>query len=80
MTMLRSSADGLLTNNQTNLAIKGIIAIQAMSKMSSIVQQTADNIYYTVCEAFLLSVIEIEWSIEYSSKSLCSMEGPCTGR
>jgi hypothetical protein len=38
----QSSADGLTTNNQTNLAIKGIIAIKAMSKMSSVVHQTAD--------------------------------------
>ncbi|KAH9018064.1 hypothetical protein EDB85DRAFT_1874040 [Lactarius pseudohatsudake] len=38
----QSSADGLSTNNQTNLAIKGIIAIKAMSKMSSIVKKAAD--------------------------------------
>jgi hypothetical protein len=44
----RSSADGLTTNNQTNLAIKGIIAIQAMSKMSSVVNQTADAEKYNV--------------------------------
>ncbi|KAN0137115.1 protein of unknown function (DUF1793) domain containing protein [Lactarius tabidus] len=36
------SADGLMTDNQTNLAIKGIIAIEAMSKMSSIVSQARD--------------------------------------
>jgi hypothetical protein len=45
----RSSADGLTTNNQTNLAIKGIIAIQAMSKMSSVVNQTTDAEKYNVC-------------------------------
>ena len=45
----RSSADGLTTNNQTNLAIKGIIAIKAMSKMSSVVSQTADAEKYNVC-------------------------------
>ena len=45
----RSSADGLTTNNQTNLAIKGIIAIKAMSKMSSVVNQTADAGKYNVC-------------------------------
>ena len=44
----RSSADGLTTNNQTNLAIKGIIAIKAMSKMSSIVERTADAQKYNV--------------------------------
>ncbi|KAH9164532.1 hypothetical protein EDB89DRAFT_415428 [Lactarius sanguifluus] len=43
----QSSADGLTTNNQTNLAIKGIIAIEAMSKMSSVVKQTADADKYS---------------------------------
>ncbi|KAH9027643.1 hypothetical protein EDB85DRAFT_2276653 [Lactarius pseudohatsudake] len=38
----QSSADGLSADNQTNLAIKGIIAIEAMSKMSSIVKRDAD--------------------------------------
>ena len=52
----RSSADGLSTNNQTNLAIKGIIAIQAMSKMSSIVKQAADVDKYSV-RANLLHVV-----------------------
>ena len=51
MTILRSSADGLLTNNQTNPAIKGIIAIQAMSKMSSVVKQPADADKYSVRKA-----------------------------
>ncbi|KAF8273635.1 hypothetical protein EI94DRAFT_1795045 [Lactarius quietus] len=37
-----TSADGLSTNNQTNLTIKGIIALEAMSKMSAVVNQTAD--------------------------------------
>ncbi|KAH9080196.1 hypothetical protein EDB83DRAFT_2608331, partial [Lactarius deliciosus] len=36
------SGDGLLANNQTNLAIKGIIAIKAMSQMSSFVNKTTD--------------------------------------
>lgn len=45
----RTSADGLTTNNQTKLAIKGIIAIEAMSKMSSIVKKTADADKYSVC-------------------------------
>jgi hypothetical protein len=44
----RSSADGLTVDNQTNLAIKGIIAIQAMSKMSSVVKQAADAEKYNV--------------------------------
>jgi len=38
----QSSADGLPVINQTNLAIKGIIAVEAMSRMSSIVKQAAD--------------------------------------
>ena len=80
MTLLRSSADGLSTNNQTNLAIKGIIAIQAMSEMSSIVHQTADVNEYFVREAFSLLNSQIDWLIEYSSEPLCPMEGPCTGR
>jgi len=40
--------DGLSVSNQTNLAIKGIIAIEAMSKMSSIVKQEADVDKYSV--------------------------------
>jgi hypothetical protein len=44
----RSSADGLTADNQTNLAIKGIIAIKAMSKMSSVVKQTSDAEKYNV--------------------------------
>jgi len=38
----------LTVSNQTNLAIKGIIAIEAMSKMSTAVGQTADANKYTV--------------------------------
>ena len=49
MTHCRSSADNLTINNQTNLAIKGIIAIEAMSKMSSVVKQTDDTNKYSVC-------------------------------
>ncbi|KAI9433020.1 hypothetical protein H4582DRAFT_1820406 [Lactarius indigo] len=49
----QSSADGLTTNNQTNLAIKGIIAIKAMSKMSSVVKQTADADKYSETAARL---------------------------
>ncbi|KAH8981400.1 hypothetical protein EDB86DRAFT_2812964 [Lactarius hatsudake] len=51
----RSSADGLTTNNQTNLAIKGIIAVEAMSKMSSIVKRTADADKYSNIAARLYS-------------------------
>ncbi|KAI9459211.1 hypothetical protein BJY52DRAFT_387895 [Lactarius psammicola] len=49
----QSSADGLTTNNQTNLAIKGIIAIEAMSKMSSVVKRTADADKYSNTAASL---------------------------
>ncbi|KAH9968155.1 DUF1793-domain-containing protein [Russula dissimulans] len=49
----QSSADNLSVTNQTNLAIKGIIAIEAMSKMSSIVQQSADSERYSDAAAQL---------------------------
>ncbi|KAI0278699.1 hypothetical protein BGY98DRAFT_916673 [Russula aff. rugulosa BPL654] len=49
----QSSADDLLVDNQTNLAIKGIIAIQAMSNMSSVVNQTADANKYSNAAANL---------------------------
>ncbi|KAH9021634.1 hypothetical protein EDB84DRAFT_1274897 [Lactarius hengduanensis] len=51
----QSSADGLKTTNQTNLAIKGIIAIEAMSKMSSVVKQTVDADKYSSIAARLYS-------------------------
>ncbi|KAH9968154.1 hypothetical protein BC827DRAFT_1122730 [Russula dissimulans] len=47
------SADSLSVSNQTNLAIKGIIAIEAMSKMSSIVQQSDDAERYSNAAAQL---------------------------
>ncbi|KAF8497617.1 hypothetical protein F5888DRAFT_1613412 [Russula emetica] len=43
----QSSADNLTVSNQTNLAIKGIIAIEAMSKMSSAVKNTDDANKYS---------------------------------
>ncbi|KAH8995311.1 hypothetical protein EDB92DRAFT_1794666, partial [Lactarius akahatsu] len=49
----QSSADGLSSDNQTNLAIKGIIAIEAMSKMSSIVKRDADVDKYSSTAASL---------------------------
>ncbi|KAH9996263.1 DUF1793-domain-containing protein [Russula vinacea] len=49
----QSSADGLTVSNQTNLAIKGIIAIEAMSKMSSVVNQTGDANKYSSAAASL---------------------------
>jgi hypothetical protein len=38
----------LAVNNQTNLEIKGIIAIKAMSVMSTLANQTADAEKYFV--------------------------------
>ena len=49
----RFSADGLMIDNQTNLAIKGIIAIEAMSKMSSIVSHAPYVDKYSVCACLL---------------------------
>ncbi|KAH9020444.1 hypothetical protein EDB85DRAFT_2194688 [Lactarius pseudohatsudake] len=53
----QSSADGPWdepsTDHQTNLAIKGIIAIEAMSKMSSIVKRDADVDKYSSTAASL---------------------------
>ncbi|KAF8497612.1 hypothetical protein F5888DRAFT_1923669 [Russula emetica] len=51
----QQSADDLsqAVNNQTNLAVKGIIAIEAMSKMSSVVNQTADANKYSNASANL---------------------------
>ncbi|KAH8980364.1 hypothetical protein EDB86DRAFT_3107620 [Lactarius hatsudake] len=49
----QSSADGLSADNQTNLAIKGIIAIEAMSKMSSIIKRNADIDKYSSTAASL---------------------------
>ena len=56
MNVIRSSADGLTASNQTNLAIKGIIAIEAMSKMSSVIQQGADVSKYAVSTGLLATV------------------------
>jgi Domain of unknown function (DUF1793) len=52
----RASADNLTINNQTNLAIKGIIAIQAMSKMASVVNRTDDVDKYSVCTGSLYRI------------------------
>jgi hypothetical protein len=48
----------LTVSNQTNLAIKGIIAIEAMSEMSSVVNQTGDANKYFVCTGPLCAM---EW-------------------
>jgi hypothetical protein len=49
-TVFRESTDLLSIYNQTNLAIKGIIAIKAMSVMSDVAQQSGS---YSVCALFL---------------------------
>ncbi|KAI0267463.1 hypothetical protein BC834DRAFT_842651 [Gloeopeniophorella convolvens] len=46
-----SSSDGLTVANQTNLAIKGIIALEAMSKMSAIVKESGDASKYSTTAA-----------------------------
>ncbi|KAI0267487.1 hypothetical protein BC834DRAFT_822335, partial [Gloeopeniophorella convolvens] len=43
----QSSSDNLTAANQTNLAIKGIIALEAMSKMSAIVKESGDASKYS---------------------------------
>jgi len=52
----RSSADGLSVSNQTNLAIKGIIGIQAMSEMCLILNQVTEANNYSV-RKILLAII-----------------------
>ena len=69
-----------MADNQTNLAIKGIIAIKAMSKMSLIVNQTHDVDKYSVRAGLLDDACKIDWLLEYSCESLCPMEEPCTDR
>jgi hypothetical protein len=46
----------LTVSNQTNLAIKGIIAIEAMSKMSAVVKQAGDANKYSVCTGLLYAM------------------------
>jgi hypothetical protein len=49
----------LTISNQTNLAIKGIIAIEAMSKMSSVVKQIADADSYSVRLVFICYAVTL---------------------
>lgn len=44
-----TDGDGLALGNRTNLAIKGIIAVGAMSKISSFAGKRADADHYSVC-------------------------------
>lgn len=44
-----SLSDGILADNQTNLALKGIIGIESMAKISLAVGQSNDADYFQVC-------------------------------
>jgi len=72
----RSDADeeGIAYYNQTNLAIKGIIAIGAMSKMSSYAGRTADAQRYSVCISCLTLYRKIDQPIGYNRSPLRWME------
>lgn len=45
-----SSSDGLSTTNQSNLALKGIIGVGAMGKISDLLDQASDADKYSVCD------------------------------
>ncbi|KAI9439667.1 hypothetical protein H4582DRAFT_1850840 [Lactarius indigo] len=76
----QESADLLSVNNQTNLAIKGIIAIKAMSLMAAAMSKSTDysataNAYYTTWKSLALGsdrhVLaqyqnESSWSLAYN--------------
>lgn len=49
MVLRRTSADSNSENNQVNLAVKGIIAIEAMSKIASVVGNSDDASSFSVC-------------------------------
>ncbi|KAI0312486.1 hypothetical protein OF83DRAFT_644042 [Amylostereum chailletii] len=69
------SADGLAIANQTNLAIKGIIAIKAMSMIANLTGNTADATTYSVTnlEAFTLSGSLMHWR---TTDTCCSRTAP----
>ena len=70
----RAYADGedIISSNQTNLAIKGIIAIGAMSKMSLFAGKYADADRYSVCINLsdTIQYSEIDQAIEYNRTPL----------
>lgn len=66
----RSSADNLTSANQTNLAIKGIIALEAMSKMSTIVKQSSDASKYSVRWSPLAYSVWLTLSAQNTASSL----------
>jgi len=74
----RAYADGedIISSNQTNLAIKGIIAIGAMSKMSLFAGKYADADRYSVCINLsdTIQYSEIDQAIEYNRTPLRWME------
>ena len=48
-----SKSDGVLANNQTNLSLKGIIAIGAMAKISAVIGKMDDANRYQVCPLYM---------------------------
>lgn len=46
---VRSTADADTYANMTNLAIKGIVGVQAMAEISKALGQNSDAEYYGVC-------------------------------
>lgn len=51
----RISADGLENANMTNLAIKGILGIASMARISGALGEDTDAQAYKVCSVFYLS-------------------------
>ena len=54
LNIIRESADGVF--NSANLEVKGIIAIKAMSDISTIAIQPRDAISYSVRRSFLIKI------------------------
>ena len=49
LTLCRFTDDELVGANQTNLAVKGIIGIGAMAKISNVSNEEGDSLMYMVC-------------------------------
>ena len=73
-----SIANAPLTD-KSNLAIKGVIAIGAMSKMSSVVGRIADANHYSVCIDLSDISDETDWPVEYKYRPIYPMEDACVG-
>lgn len=56
---IRFSADQNTVSNQTNLALKGIVAIKAMSQLSEAVGNSADAQLFAVSASPLLSHVKV---------------------